>query len=131
MKIYTFGPVLGRPVTEYGSQGVTLTPVLAAIAVDYLACFHLEPHVVIGRHEAASNQLLLVIGGDAVVAGEDRQAAAVGQGDAILWQQGEEHETRAGAGGLTAVVLEGSDLLKPDVLRLRPRDTGDSQQPDG
>jgi quercetin dioxygenase-like cupin family protein len=120
MKIYTFAPALGHPVSEYGSQGVTLTRVLAAAAVDYLALFYLEPYGVIGRHEAANNQLLLIVGGDAVVAGEDRQSAAVGPGNAVLWRQGEEHETRAGAGGITAVVIEGSDLIEAGVLRLRP-----------
>lgn len=122
---------MGHPISEYGSQGVTLTRVLAAAAVDYLAFFYLEPYGFIGRHEAVNNQLLLIVGGDAVVAGEDRQAAAVGPGDAAFWRQGEEHETRAGAGGLTAVVIEGSDLLERDVLRLWPRGADDSQQPDG
>jgi quercetin dioxygenase-like cupin family protein len=125
MKIYTFAPALGHPVSEYGSQGVTLTRVLAAAAVDYLAFFHLEPHGIIGRHEAANNQLLIIVGGDAIVAGENGQATAVGPGDAILWRQGEAHETRAGAGGLTTVVMEGSDLMEAGVLRLRPRESGD------
>jgi quercetin dioxygenase-like cupin family protein len=123
MKIYNFAPAVGHPITEHGSHGVTLTRVLAAAAVDYLAFFYLEPYGVIGRHKAANNQLLLIVGGDAVVAGEDRQAAAIGPGDAVFWRQGEEHETRAGAGGITAVVMEGSDLIEAGVLR--PRDTGD------
>jgi hypothetical protein len=32
--------------------------------LDYLACFYLEPHGVIGGHEAANRQLLLIIRGD-------------------------------------------------------------------
>jgi quercetin dioxygenase-like cupin family protein len=116
---------VGHPISEYGSQGVTLTRLLAATAADYLAFFYLEPYGVIGQHEAANNQLILIVGGDAVVAGEDRQATAVGPGNAVFWRQGEEHEARAGAGGITAVVMEGSDLMKAGVLRLRPRVTGD------
>jgi hypothetical protein len=54
MKIYTFAPALGHPVSEYGSQGVTLTRLLAAAAVDYLALFYREPYGVISRHEAAN-----------------------------------------------------------------------------
>jgi quercetin dioxygenase-like cupin family protein len=126
MKIYSFTATAGHSITEYGSQGVALTPVLGAAMLDYLACFYLEPHGVIGIHEAANRQLLLIISGDAVVGGGETAAAAIAvqpvyPGDAVLWQPGEWHETRAGANGLTAMVLEGDAIDQAGALRLRPK----------
>jgi hypothetical protein len=45
---------------------------------------------VIGGHEAASRQLLVVVAGR-VMCGEEQ----LGAGDAIEWQEGEWHETRS------------------------------------
>jgi quercetin dioxygenase-like cupin family protein len=68
---------------------------------------YLEPTGVISRHEAAMDQLLLVVDGSATVSGAEMQAVEVVPGCAVFWERGEMHETRAGAGGLVAVVLEG------------------------
>jgi hypothetical protein len=44
------------------------------------------------------------------VSGADGVLAPVAAGQAVFWEQGEEHETRS-AEGLTALILEGEGLL--------------------
>jgi quercetin dioxygenase-like cupin family protein len=125
MKVFTFAPSTGHTITQYDSRGVTLAPILRSATLGYLACFYLEPHGVIGAHEAAQSQLLLILQGEARVTGREGTVTAVTPGDAVLWQQGEWHETRAGADGLTAVILEAEALNQPDVLHLRPKQLSD------
>lgn len=55
-------------------------------------------------------QLLAVLEGAGEVAGPDGLLQAVGPGDAVYWEAGEQHETRS-ARGLTALVIECAGLL--------------------
>jgi len=64
----------------------------------------------IARHPAAAPQLLAVLDGDGVVSGGDGVEEPIGAGEAVVWDEGEEHETRSD-GGLVALVLEGPGLL--------------------
>jgi hypothetical protein len=73
------------------------------------ACFHLPPGGVVGRHEAATCQLLCVVAGEGWVSGPDGGRVPVAAGRAAFWGRGEAHEVGTEA-GLTAVVLEGDDL---------------------
>lgn len=108
MRIYRFGRDAGRPVERHGSRGVVFSPIVHRAEEAYAGCMYLEPGGVIGRHEAAMDQLLLVVGGSAFVSGAGTEAVEVVSGCAVFWERGEVHETRAGAGGLVAVVLEGT-----------------------
>jgi quercetin dioxygenase-like cupin family protein len=107
VRIYRFGRDAGRPVERYGSQGVLFSPIVHGAEQASVGCMYLEPNGIIGRHEAAMDQLLLVVDGGATVSGAETQAVEVVPGCAVFWERGERHETRAGPGGLVAVVLEG------------------------
>jgi quercetin dioxygenase-like cupin family protein len=107
MRIYRFGPDAGRPVKQYNSRGVVFSPIVQEAEQAHVGCMYLEPNGIIGRHEATMDQLLLVVDGSATVSGAETQAVEVVPGCAVFWERGEMHETRAGAGGLVAVVLEG------------------------
>jgi quercetin dioxygenase-like cupin family protein len=60
----------------------------------------------IARHPAAGRQLLAVLDGTGVVSGGDGADVAVAAGDAVVWEAGEEHETRSDD-GMTALIVEG------------------------
>lgn len=68
------------------------------------AVFRLEPGGRIGMHPADVPQILAVIEGSARANGR-----ALAPGQAVYWEQGEEHETTT-EDGLTAVIIEGEGL---------------------
>ena len=80
----------GRAIEHFGSRGFTHTRIA-----------HGDVHVsradldgVIGGHEAASRQLLVVLSGRVEVMTRDERAE-LGVGEAVEWQEGEWHETRS------------------------------------
>jgi quercetin dioxygenase-like cupin family protein len=108
MRVVQVNQGQGIKIEVYGSVRASVVPLLKHPAVSVVVIY-LEPGGVLGNHPAAADQLFLVVAGGG-------QASAGGQwhdlqpGTAVLWQMGEEHETRAGAAGLTAIVVEGEDL---------------------
>jgi quercetin dioxygenase-like cupin family protein len=112
MRIFGFGADRGRPIEAYGSEGVTLAPLTQPLARGgslQAACFRLESGGCIGRHPATVAQLLAVVDGSGFVSGADGDEQAIGAGEAVFWEAGEEHETRTEA-GLTGIVIEASQL---------------------
>ena len=110
MRIYRYGCEVGRTIERFGSRGDTFSPTLRGLELAYAGCMYLEPQGIIGQHEASMDQLLLVVQGSGVVSGADAQVVDVEPGCAVFWERGEVHETRAGADGLVAVVVEGERL---------------------
>ena len=87
-----------------------LTKPLAAGAPFQAAIFRIAAGGRIARHTADVPQLLAVLEGSGVVSGADGVEEPIGAGEAVVWAEGEEHETRSD-GGLVALVLEGPGLL--------------------
>lgn len=110
MKIITTSWGEGRAVRQYSSQGFTLSPILKSKGGVQVAATHLAPGGRIGRHPAASGQLLLVIKGEGEASGDDGAFQTISEGQAVFWETGEEHETRTDV-GLMALVIEGEDIL--------------------
>jgi hypothetical protein len=68
MELYRFDAAVGRPISKHGSRFVQL-PLTSPEGGVRAACFHLPPGGVVGRHEAATRQLLCVVAGDGLVSG--------------------------------------------------------------
>ncbi len=96
-----------RPIDRFESHGATVRLIAWGLAGGQLVTIHLEPGGLLGRHDAMANQLFFVTAGSGTVSGSDGLEQPIAVGQAALWVAGESHETRAGAEGLTAVVLEG------------------------
>ncbi|HTO26291.1 MAG TPA: cupin domain-containing protein [Gaiellaceae bacterium] len=93
--------------------GATIAPLTSPIragAPFQAAIFRLEPGGRVARHPAAVPQLLAVLEGSGVVSGADGVEEPIGVGEAVVWDEGEEHETRTET-GLVALILEGRGLL--------------------
>jgi redox-sensitive bicupin YhaK (pirin superfamily) len=58
----------------------------------------------------AGHSLFIVIQGTGRVRSEESEHVAIGEGDIVLWQSGEMHETASGPDGLRAIVMEGPSL---------------------
>jgi mannose-6-phosphate isomerase-like protein (cupin superfamily) len=79
-----------RAIEHFGSRGFTHHRVARGdVQVSYV-----ELDGVIGGHDAASRQLLLVVSGR-VACSTRRETLELGVGDAVEWQEGEWHETRS------------------------------------
>ena len=108
MELYRFDAAAGRPISAHGSR-LLQVPLTSPEGGMRAACFHLPPGGVIGRHEAATHQLLCVVTGEGWVSGPDSNRIPIAVGRAAFWGRGEEHETGTDT-GLTAIVLEGQEL---------------------
>jgi hypothetical protein len=64
---------------------------------------------VVARHPAVVPQLFVVVRGSGWVSGADGTREPIGAGEAVLWEQGEEHESGSDE-GMTALVVEAESL---------------------
>ena len=115
MQILEFGPDVTHEVSDYGSEGFTVTPMTRADGA-FVAFVRLASGGLIGRHPTVNSQLLMLVDGDAMVSGEDGVEVSLAPGQAALWKRGEVHSTRT-VGGMSAVVTEG----RLDLIRERRR----------
>jgi quercetin dioxygenase-like cupin family protein len=94
------------PLTAPHEEGATIQ----------VAIFRFAPGGRLRRHPATFPQILAVLEGSGEVSGADCVDEALEAGEAVFWNEGEEHETKSDA-GLTAVIIEGESL---DRFRGRP-----------
>jgi quercetin dioxygenase-like cupin family protein len=67
------------------------------------------PGGVVGRHPAGVAQLFAVVRGSGWVSGSDGEREALTAGEAVLFEQGEEHESGSDD-GMTALVVEAESI---------------------
>ena len=90
-----------RALTDFGSEGAKIT----FLAANRIVRFDLEPGGRIARHPAVGEQVLVLVVGEATVAGDDGLPVDVSAGDVVRWSAGEEHETVARS-RVVAIVVE-------------------------
>ena len=105
MRILSLADLPHRPVEAHGSKRFSVGA-FGICADAHLVAVTLAPGGVIGRHPADGRQLLVVLSGEAQVAGHDGAVRSIGIGEAAVWEPGEPHETRA-PGGMVGLIMEG------------------------
>jgi quercetin dioxygenase-like cupin family protein len=95
-----------REVTAPGSISARVRR-LAAEA--HAGVIDIAPGGVVARHPAVVSQLFVVVSGSGWVSGNDGEREAIRAGEAVLWDQGEEHESGSDE-GMTALVVEAESL---------------------
>lgn len=103
-------------------ERVTLAPLTPSIPEGshvQAAIFHFAPGGRLLRHPATFPQILAILDGAGEVGGADGVVEPITAGEAVFWDEGEEHEMISAA-GLTALIMEGRDL---DRFRQRPSPT--------
>ncbi|HXH78624.1 cupin domain-containing protein [Nocardioides sp.] len=105
MRILSLADLPRRPIEEHQSKSFSVGA-FGICADAHLVAVTLGPRGVIGRHPASGRQLLVVLSGEAQVAGHDGTVQTIGVGQAAVWEPGEAHETRTHA-GLVAMIVEG------------------------
>jgi quercetin dioxygenase-like cupin family protein len=89
--------------------------VLARSPTVHVVHIAFEPGGIVGRHPAAIDQVFVVVSGRGWVSGRDGGRHPVAAGTAVVWEQGEEHESGT-ADGMEAVIVEAVGLA-PAVER--------------
>ena len=114
MQIFNLNKASGREISKFNSNFV-MNRILHTKSAVQIGCMFLEENGVIGYHQAAIPQLLLITAGEGKVRGKNDSFVNVRQGDAVYWEEGEWHETKTEK-GLVAIVIEGKDLKSALIL---------------
>lgn len=138
MKIYGFGPDVGRQITHFESNFV-MTP-LVRIAADgpdgtpndggdapspgawvarpggQIGAMHIGPGGVVGFHQATVPQLFLVVGGEGWVRGPEAGRTPIRPNQAAFWTAGEWHESGSDT-GMTALAIEGEGVDPTQLMQ--------------
>jgi hypothetical protein len=118
MKILSFSRATPEGITQHGSGGSSLAPILGAADGRSVACLYLAPNGLLGVHPAGGDELLRVVSGKAVVKVAESTVREVAAKSAVLWRSGEVRETRALETGVVAIVVEGEELASRRVIRI-------------
>ena len=70
---------------------------------------HIAPGGVVARHPAVVPQLYVVVSGSGWVSGAEGERQPIEAGEAVLWEQGEEHESGSET-GMKALVIEAESI---------------------
>ena len=95
-----------REVTAPGSVSARvkrLAPQAHAVVIE------IGPEGIVARHPAVVPQLFVVVSGSGWVSGDNGEREAIRAGEAVLWDQGEDHESGSDE-GMTALVVEAESL---------------------
>lgn len=95
-----------REIDRYES---TAARVRRLAAEAHVAVVEIRPGGAVGRHPAASRQLFAVARGSGWVAGGGGTRAPIEAGQAVLWEEGEDHESGSDD-GMLAIVVEAAEL---------------------
>ena len=110
MKLYSFNKEAGRDISAFHSNFI-MSRIVQMEQAATIGCIYLPAGGIVGYHQAASSQLLLIVAGQGWVRAKESAYVHVQAGDAVFWQQEEWHETKTDS-GLTAILIE-SDNLEP------------------
>lgn len=93
-------------------EDVTVAPLTRSLrqgASFQAAIFRVAPGGRLLRHPATHPQILAVLEGEGTVSGADGVPHRIKAGEAVFWEQGEDHETESTT-GLTALIVEGEGV---------------------
>lgn len=121
MRVLDLADLPHRPIDAHGSRGFAVGAF--GISADaHLIAVSLAPGGTIGRHPAAGRQLLLVLSGEAEVAGAEGDVRHLTAGQAAVWEPGEMHETRSPR-GMSGMIVEGDLDIGAPGEQVDPGDT--------
>jgi quercetin dioxygenase-like cupin family protein len=112
MRLFRFDAAVGRPIDQFGSTQLMLSPIARTTGQVQIGCMHIGPDGVVGFHQADPAQLFLVVAGEGWVRSENPEPVPIQAGQAAFWESGEWHESGSHT-DMTAIVIE-SENLDPD-----------------
>lgn len=115
MKVFSFSKDTGQKITHFESNFV-LSRLTRLNGRAQVTCMYLEENGVIGYHKGATQQLLLILAGEGLVRSNKGEFREIKEGQAVLWDTNEWHETKT-INGLTALAIE-SEVIDISQLKL-------------
>ncbi|PFM87871.1 cupin [Bacillus cereus] len=117
MKIFDCSEEVGKQITAFQSNFI-MSKILNHQGKIHIGAMHLKENGIIGYHEAVVSQLLLIVGGEGYVCGEDKEKVKVEAGQAVFWEKGEFHETST-ENGLMGIVMEAEELEQSILMPIK------------
>ncbi|HEX6122459.1 MAG TPA: hypothetical protein VFY89_04830 [Ktedonobacterales bacterium] len=114
MRLFRFDAGVGRPIADFGSVHLLLTPIARLGGEVQIVCMHLAPGGHVGEHEAVVPQLFLVVEGAGWATGQEATRVPIAAGRAAFWRAGERHAAGSET-GMVAIVIE-AETLDPSQL---------------
>ena len=108
MQIIDLAGIPSTPLERFESHAASNTRIADMRAGSTVGVIHLGPNGRLGRHPATVPQLVVVISGTGYARGDDATALKVTVGNAVVWTQGEEHETWTEE-GIVLLIIETDD----------------------
>jgi len=118
MQVYDTGLNKGKHIQDFGSTGVTISTLISS-RTWHVALLQIEPNGLLGAHKVATDQLMILVQGNARVSGDTGDPVDIVPGSAPFWNRGERHEVRAGSKGCLAVIVEGDKLAQSLMMTIR------------
>lgn len=100
----------GKTITAFESENARIAPLLHDSAHWHVSLLQIGPHGILGRHKALSDEIMFVFQGNGKLVGAVPKEIDVQALCMVLWENGEDHATRAGETGLKAIIIEGDNL---------------------
>lgn len=116
MKKFCFDSDVGKEIEQFGSVKAIISEILHLEEEAEISSVYIRPNGKIGRHQAVTPQLFLLVQGEGWVRGAAGKKLSVREGQAIFWEQDEWHESGTET-GMTAVIIE---AVKIDPAELMP-----------
>ncbi len=114
MKMLQFDRDAGRSIRQYGSVNVGFSGIARILSAAQIGAIHFSPGGTVGYHQAVTRQLFLVVEGSGWVRGGTEERSPISAAQAVLWEQGEWHESGSEP-GMTAIVIEADDISLLDT----------------
>lgn len=116
MKIFRFDPESGKSIDLHNSSGFIISRVVHLFEEAFVNCAYVSAGGIIGYHQAAADQLFLVVQGEGWVRDKTSNRTSIKAGQAAYWEEAEWHESGT-ATGMTVIIIEGTNF---DPAKLMP-----------
>lgn len=121
MRIYRFDPEVGKENGQFGSLKAIIARVVQMDDEAKINAIYLQPNKSISHQQAMTQQLFLIVKGNGWVRSESDKILAITEGQAILWEKDEWHESGT-ENGMTAVIIETVNIQPVELMPLLQED---------
>jgi hypothetical protein len=115
VELLDFSKAVGKKITAYGSRFI-MTKIVTGEGPYHIGSMYFGENEWVGRHDAVTPQLFLVVQGDGWVSGQDEIKKNIKAGEAAFWINGESHEAGT-ATGMIAIVIEGENINPLKIMK--------------
>ncbi|MBM6618189.1 cupin domain-containing protein [Bacillus suaedaesalsae] len=116
MELYKFSKEVGKEIGAFGSNFV-MSRISQGEGNFHIGCMYFDQNDFVGRHDAVTPQLFVVVEGEGWVSGANGEKLPIRAGEAALWHKGESHEAGSET-NMIAIVIESENLNASIMGRL-------------